>query len=103
MNQLTITKTDKGFEVVTDGGEPQAVGTIDEALTIGAEAFGGGQGQGAPEAIPAGPAGDAAPAPEMTPFDSAVPEAQPPDSDFEGMRPKRKPGWDRFMMGPEGK
>jgi hypothetical protein len=94
MKQITITQTDAGgFEVAVDGGQAQTVKSIDEALMIGADTFGAGTG-------------DQAAGPEQSIGEEPPAGTEPPaenEADYQGMRPKKTPGWDRFMMGPEGK
>jgi len=105
MVSITIVQNDDGkVDVVVDdgtgaGGEPQSFDTVDEALAMATDTLKAGEvatgapADGAPmEEGMEGPEGEA-----MEPPAEGSEMSEESEADFQGMRPKKAPGWEKFM------
>ena len=102
MVSITIVQNDDGkVDVVVDdgtgaGSEPKSFESVDEALAMATETLKAGEGMAA-EGTPKeegmeGPEGEAV---EPATEDAGIP--QEGEEEFQGMRPKKQPGWEKFM------
>lgn len=100
MVSITITQNDDGkVDVSVDDGsgqpaEPQSFETVDEALAMATDTLKAGS---VAEGTPTEEGMEGAEGESMEPpaEDASIP--QEGEEEYQGMRPKKQPGWEKFM------